>query len=106
MHFTLRHGDVDDGGSLSKCVVDFFCSFPRRFFTSARTQAFAALTTNGRFLSLSKPAVQVFRTTSVLVQTSPIVHTDSILGYRHISACLCAPLSLTARPSSCNLNRE
>jgi hypothetical protein len=31
------------------------------------------------------------RRCSLLVQISPTVHTDSILGYRHISACLCAP---------------
>ena len=77
------------------------CCFLRPFFTTARTQArthtFAALTTNGRFLSLQtcSACVHNYRTiahtphSSVLLQTSPTA-TVHILGYRHISACLCA----------------
>ena len=83
------------------------CCFLRPFFTTARTQArthtFAALTTNGRFLSLQtcSACVHNYRTiahtphSSVLLQTSPTA-TVHILGYRHISACLCAVPRLLA----------
>jgi hypothetical protein len=98
MDFTLRHEDVDgdDGGSSLWPFPALFSALSLQH-THARTHAFAALTTNGRFLSLQtcSACVHNYRTiahtphSSVLSQTSPAA-TVHILGYRHISACLCA----------------
>jgi hypothetical protein len=106
MHFTLRHEqrDGDDGGSSPQVRVVVFPSLFSPPFLYSSTHAFAALTTNGRFLSL--------QTCSACVQDCYCVHapfagafriqlqhTVHIHGYRHISAFFFTLSSLTARPS-------